>query len=126
MPPILGIYMAWSRAHERSCPDPTDAWGEAVPTPLTLGCRNFQEYDPATDAWVKLPTMESARSGHGMCIVKGKVHVVGGYDGSRFFPKPPQPLNSKLWVHVVGWLGGWSGGWLVGWLVGWLINGKFV
>jgi N-acetylneuraminic acid mutarotase len=39
-----------------------------------------ERYDPATDAWDRLPDLPTARSGLAAAVVDGRVHVVGGED----------------------------------------------
>ena len=46
-----------------------------------------ERYDPATDAWTRLPEMPTARGGHGMAAAGGQLLAVGGEDAERTFPQ---------------------------------------
>jgi N-acetylneuraminic acid mutarotase len=41
-----------------------------------------EEYDPATDTWIKKADMPTARS-CSTSVVNGKIYAIGGYDGNR-------------------------------------------
>ncbi|MDQ6724803.1 MAG: hypothetical protein M3066_01295 [Actinomycetota bacterium] len=45
----------------------------------------FERYDPATDAWERLPAMPTARAGQGATLVGGRVVVAGGEDPSHVY-----------------------------------------
>ena len=47
---------------------------------------SFQRYDPVADAWQRLRSMPTARSGLGVAFAAGHVVVIGG-EGPRIFPE---------------------------------------
>ena len=42
-------------------------------------------YDAATDKWTPRNPLPTARSGHGACLVKGRIFIVGGEGTNRVF-----------------------------------------
>ncbi len=73
------------RHHVAAAADGKRIWvsGGRVPAGGAGPDRNvaaFEVYDPAKDAWSKLPNVPTARSGHGSGFIKGRVVVVGGED----------------------------------------------
>ena len=38
----------------------------------------MEEYDPATDTWVRKADMPTARYGLSTCVVNGKIYAIGG------------------------------------------------
>lgn len=47
----------------------------------------FERYDPAADAWDRLPAVPTARGGQAAALVGGRVVVAGGEDPGRVFPQ---------------------------------------
>ena len=50
-------------------------------------------YDPTTDKWSPVVAMNCRRSGAGVCVVNGKLYVIGGFDGGTY-------LKSVEWMDV--------------------------
>jgi len=46
--------------------------------------KDFFKYSVATNAWVRLPSMQKKRSAHCICYLQNAIYVIGGYDGTRF------------------------------------------
>ena len=78
-------------------PTPRDHLGAATDGRLVYavggrvgGDRNdltaFDSYDPASDAWRRLPDLPTGRSGLGAAFLEGSVIAVGG-EGPRMFPE---------------------------------------
>jgi N-acetylneuraminic acid mutarotase len=44
----------------------------------------LEAYDPARDAWTKLPPLPAPRCAHAVTVVAGKLYVLGGWDGQRY------------------------------------------
>ena len=45
----------------------------------------LERYDPATNAWERLPNMPTARAGQGAALVKGRIVTAGGEDPTGVF-----------------------------------------
>jgi len=54
------------------------AKGGIVMGELPVGFGTVEEYDPATDTWVRKASMITPRYGHAAGVVRGKIHIVGG------------------------------------------------
>ncbi|XP_076823135.1 kelch-like protein 12 [Clavelina lepadiformis] len=61
-----------------------------------------EAYDPTSDCWCFVASMNKARSGHSACVWEGKIYVVDGLDESveRYDPERDEwnelPLGNKL------------------------------
>lgn len=65
--------------------------------PTTVFSDRFQYYDIASDMWHKLPDMPTARETRGK-IVKDKLYVIGGFNGTSSRLINVFDLNKNLWT----------------------------
>ena len=45
------------------------------------GDRTVREYNPRTNTWREMPSLQVGRSGHSVCTLDNKIIVLGGGDG---------------------------------------------
>jgi len=57
--------------------------GDGSVLDLPNGLDNVEEYDPATDKWVKKADIITPRYGHASGVVGGKIYIVGGRMGKQ-------------------------------------------
>ena len=60
---------------------------------IILSITSILRYDPTTDKWSPVVAMNCRRSGAGVCVVNGKLYVIGGFDGSTY-------LKSVEWMDT--------------------------
>jgi len=60
-----------------------------------------EEYDPATDTWMKKADMPTARSCY-TSVVNGKIYAIGGYDGNRILSTVEEYDPGSAYVEAEG------------------------
>ncbi|MBI2186979.1 MAG: hypothetical protein HYU37_07615 [Acidobacteria bacterium] len=67
------------------------AGGQSITAINNSVSRALEAYDPATNTWASLPTMQLARHGQGGGVIGNRFHVVGGHITAAF--SGGEPLN---------------------------------
>ena len=49
----------------------------------TIGLKTVEMYDPNTNMWTEMPSMNHRRSDFGATVLEGKLFAVGGFDGQN-------------------------------------------
>jgi len=51
----------------------------------TSSLNSVEIYDPETDEWTMISSMEKHRSASGVVVVDGQIYAIGGHDGLSIF-----------------------------------------
>ena len=63
---------------------------------------SVERFDPATNTWMPVPRMMSARGGVGVATLAGQIYAAGGHDGNNYLSSVEtySPLTNRS-VHVL-------------------------
>lgn len=60
---------------------------------------SVERFDPISSTWILMPPMQTKRCRLGVAALKGKIYVVGGYDGNSFL-QTAEVWDGTEWKYI--------------------------
>lgn len=64
---------------------------------------SVEMFDPETDEWTMISSMEKHRSASGVVVLDGQIYAIGGHDGLSIFDSVSLCLNVSR-IVLIGWI----------------------